>query len=319
MKFSSIILSFSALLAATAVNAASPGQVVTTCTKPGVVAWTFDDGPGKYNAELLQILARNNIKATFFILGSMVAQDATQGAAVKLMYDAGHQIASHTWSHGNLNEMTPAQQAGEITTTSDIIFSKIGVRPAYMRAPQGNCNEACAANMGSLNQIVTYWNADTNDWRFTSQTPEAATASAMAELNTAIILNSNPATDSFILLQHEIHAFSVHLLAQKVIDAIRTKGYRFVTIEECIGNPSYLGGSPAPVAPTSSAANPGPTTTSSSGNTPPQGQSNPSLNSQGVSNTGGPTVVTNVPSSANLNTAAKWVAGLAAIAGLTLF
>jgi peptidoglycan/xylan/chitin deacetylase (PgdA/CDA1 family) len=68
MKITTSILA--ALFLASAATAAMPDDPakIDTCTKPGVVAWTFDDGPGMYNDKLLKILADKNVKATFFVL-----------------------------------------------------------------------------------------------------------------------------------------------------------------------------------------------------------------------------------------------------------
>jgi len=63
-------LSCSALFMATLASAAAPNDPnkIDTCVMPGVVAYTFDDGPGAYNDQLLAILAKKNVKATFFVL-----------------------------------------------------------------------------------------------------------------------------------------------------------------------------------------------------------------------------------------------------------
>ncbi|KAG0232819.1 hypothetical protein BGW42_007902 [Actinomortierella wolfii] len=239
----STILSFSALFMASLTSAVMPDNPlkVDTCVTPGVVAWTFDDGPGPYTEQLLGKLAKRNIKATFFVLGQMVAQDPAQAALLKKMLEGGHQIASHTYNHKNLDQMTPELMKKEITDTSDVIFKNAGVRPAYMRAPEGACADVCTKTMEGLNQVVSHWNADTNDWRHKAD-PKAVELS-MQEVNNLIINNSDPKTDSFILLQHDIHQFSVEKLADAVADAITAKGYRFVTMEECVGKPAYLEGS----------------------------------------------------------------------------
>ncbi|KAF9174478.1 hypothetical protein BGX20_011133 [Mortierella sp. AD010] len=242
------ILSLSALFLASVATAVMPDDPdkIDTCTKPGVVALTFDDGPGIYNDQLLALLAKKNVKATFFMLGSMVAESPAQAASLKKILAAGHQLASHTYTHGNLDNMTEAQQKKEISMTSDIMFQHSGIRPAYMRAPEGRCAAACTKVMTELGLVISHWNVDTNDWRFKALSPEEATEKSLVEINQVIVKDSNPATDSFILLEHEIHKFSVDLLAERVIDTITAKGYKFVTMEECVGKPAYLSGSTVP-------------------------------------------------------------------------
>jgi len=177
----------------------------------------------------------------------MIDENAAQAAALKKVLDAGHQLASHTYSHGNLDKMTDEKREQEMTSTSDLIFKHAGVRPRYMRAPEGSCAEACTKFMTSKGLVISHWNVDTNDWRFMSEKdPQVATENSMKEINDVVIANSDPKTDSFILLQHEIHKFSVDFLADRVIDAILKKGYRFVTMEECVGEKAYLDGSVVP-------------------------------------------------------------------------
>ncbi|KAF9300070.1 hypothetical protein BGZ91_009887, partial [Linnemannia elongata] len=189
--------------------------------------------------------------------GSMIAANAQQAGALKKILAGGHQLASHTYSHGNLDAMTEDAMKLEISKTSDIMFQNAGVRPAYMRAPEGRCGAVCTKVMEGLGLVISHWNVDTNDWRFTALAPAAAADKSMEEIN-KVIMDSNPATDSFILLEHEIHKFSVDLVAERVIDAVTAKGYKFVTMEECVGKPSYLTGSVVPpvVPPTTNTTGP---------------------------------------------------------------
>ncbi|KAF9906907.1 hypothetical protein EC991_011470 [Linnemannia zychae] len=268
MKFAALLAS-SALFLATMVSAQQPPayelQRVSKCKMPGVVAYTFDDGPYIYNDQLLSILKKKNVTATFFLVGQMVNKTLQQQGSLKKMLEHGHQLASHTYTHSNLDLMTEAEMKSEVSRTSDVMFANSGVRPRYMRAPEGRCADACTKVMKELGLVISYWNVDTNDWRHVGEkTPALAVQKSMEELNKVIVAESNPATDSFILLQHEIHQFSVENLADVVIDAILKKGYRFVSMEECIGEPAYLEGS---VLPTKSSASVAPTATSTSATT----------------------------------------------------
>ncbi|KAF9956693.1 chitin deacetylase [Mortierella alpina] len=216
---------------------------------PGVVAYTFDDGPAEYNDQLLAVLKKKNVKATFFVLGQMIALNDQQAGSLKKILADGHQLASHTYTHGDLSTMSVADMQKEMSTTSDIMFKHSSVRPRYMRAPYGSCGEACLKVMADLGLVVSHWNVDTNDWQHKNETdPLVATSKSMAEINSKIVANSDPKRDSFIVLQHELEKFSVEHLADAVIDAVLKAGYRFVTMEECIGTPAYLAGSILPSA-----------------------------------------------------------------------
>ncbi|KAG0267492.1 hypothetical protein BG011_004526 [Mortierella polycephala] len=329
MKISAF-LSCSAIFLATFASAVMPDDPnkIDTCKMPGVVAYTIDDGPGIYNDELLAIMAKKNVKATFYVLGRKVDENAAQAAALKKILDGGHQLASHTYSHDNMDLMTDVQMKDEINKTSDTIFKHSGVRPAYMRAPEGRCAELCTKTMAEMGQIISHWNIDTNDWRFTGEKdPLVATKKSMEEIMDVLYNKSDPATDSFILLQHEIHEFSVRHLANEVIDTVIKKGYRFVTMEECIGEPAYLPGSTVPstvpVPPTGTTIAPtsgGPVApTDAPGPVPTVSQPN-----GGATVSGGPKPTISTPpkgdvdSSAGAMKVASWALGFSALLGYAL-
>ncbi|KAF8987928.1 hypothetical protein CPC16_011099 [Podila verticillata] len=316
MKIPTAIISLSALFMASMVSAMPDDPAkIDTCIKPGTVALTFDDGPGIYNTQLLAILAKKNVKATFFLIGENIVQTPALSATLKNMLAGGHQLASHTYTHSNLDLMTEDQMKKEIQQTSDAMFTHSGVRPAYMRAPEGRCSELCTKVMTELGLVISHWNVDTNDWRHKAEAPQTAADLSMVEINDVIIKNSNPATDSFILLQHEIHKFSVELLADRVIDSILAKGYKFVTMEECVGKPSYLTGSVVPPVDPSATSSATPTTSS----TVAPGVSGTTSARAGASATISPATGNKGANGAGALQMGAWAMGLAAAVGFSLF
>ncbi|CAO3563674.1 unnamed protein product [Mortierella alpina] len=232
---------------------AGNGTTILQCIKPGMVALTFDDGPGAFNDQLLALLKKKNVAATFFVLGAMIDEKPEQAASLKKMLDAGHQLASHTYTHSILDTLTEEQMKMEMKNTSDTMFKHAAVRPYYMRAPQGECADKCMKVMTDLGYIVTRWNVDTNDWKHATLAAAQATNLSMTEINEKIVAKSDPKVDSFIILEHEIHKFSVDFVAELVIDAVLKKGYKFVTVEECVGKPAYRDGSTIPAKASGSA------------------------------------------------------------------
>jgi peptidoglycan/xylan/chitin deacetylase (PgdA/CDA1 family) len=224
-------------------------KFITKCVAPGTVALTFDDGPSPaFTPKLLGHLAKAKVFATFYVLGVNVV--APGGAdTLKATFDAGHTIALHSNTHADMNTKTPAQVEEEFLTNIKAVETVIGKKPAIARPPLGNCNEACAKVMDKLGLTITQWNCDSNDWRYDGvAADQPKTLSNIA----AIINPSNPKTDSFITLQHDIKGYSVDYVPQ-IIELIAAKGYKFVTIEECLGGkiPAYSnggGGAPAPAA-----------------------------------------------------------------------
>lgn len=86
-------------------RAGTGDPVIYACTVPNSFAVTFDDGPGTYTNELLDYLARRQIKVTFFVNGMNYndINDPAIAATVKRAHADGHQIASHTWSHADIS------------------------------------------------------------------------------------------------------------------------------------------------------------------------------------------------------------------------
>jgi peptidoglycan/xylan/chitin deacetylase (PgdA/CDA1 family) len=102
---------------------------VTTC--PDKLNWglTFDDGPAPYTPNLLEYLDQQQLKATFFTVGSRCISNP---AMLQTEYIGGHQIAVHTWSHFPLTTLTNDQIIAELGWTKKIIKDVIGVTPNMM-------------------------------------------------------------------------------------------------------------------------------------------------------------------------------------------
>ena len=102
-----------------------------------MIALTFDDGPGPYTAQLLDILDQHGAKATFFLIGSKVS---AQADVLRRMHARGHQLGNHSWSHPELPKLPVGQIAGEIDRTNDAIKQATGIKPTILRPPYGAVN-----------------------------------------------------------------------------------------------------------------------------------------------------------------------------------
>jgi peptidoglycan/xylan/chitin deacetylase (PgdA/CDA1 family) len=146
------------------------GEGVYACKVPGTVAITFDDGPYIYTNDLIDLFAAYNAKATFFITGNNLGKGAIDNAAtawpavIQRMYAAGHQIASHTWSHQDLSAITSQQRKDQMVHNEMAIRNIIGKFPTYMRPPYSSCTAAsgCEADMATLGYVVSYFDLDTD-------------------------------------------------------------------------------------------------------------------------------------------------------------
>ncbi|VBB07921.1 polysaccharide deacetylase [Lucifera butyrica] len=97
---------------------------------------TFDDGPDRYNTPLvLDILKKNGIKATFFVVGTQVEKSAP---LLKRIYNEGHAIGNHSYNHIYRQlYRSPAAYMEQLRHNDQIIKRILGVRPRIARAPGG--------------------------------------------------------------------------------------------------------------------------------------------------------------------------------------
>ena len=111
-----------------------------------LVAVTFDDGPGQYTDGLLDELAKRDVVVTFFVQGCNAER---YSSVIKKAYEAGHQIASHTYNHPNLVTLSTAEVQNQLNKTSNILNQAIGVENTYMlRPPYGSYNANVLAVSG---------------------------------------------------------------------------------------------------------------------------------------------------------------------------
>ncbi|RDI44608.1 polysaccharide deacetylase family protein [Aquicella lusitana] len=116
-------------------------QAPLTRTKPlpGTVALTFDDGPNPiYTPQILAILKKYNIKATFFVVG---ANAKLYPDMVKAIYEQGHVVASHSMTHPKLTKLSNHTLQYEVATPNVIVEKIIGKKPLCLRYPFGMSNE----------------------------------------------------------------------------------------------------------------------------------------------------------------------------------
>jgi len=118
-----------------------------------VLYLTFDDGPQlEWTPKVLQVLAKHNAKATFFVLGQEVA---AHPELLTLERAAGHHIGNHTWDHPMLTRLPAAKMRQEI-------FS--GVKSKCFRPPFRDTNAGVEATAASYHQRQVLWDVDTKDW-----------------------------------------------------------------------------------------------------------------------------------------------------------
>jgi len=127
------------------------------------IFFTFDDGPHPvYTLQILDILEKNNVKATFFFLGKKVKESPE---IVKLVKLKGHSVGSHGYSHRPIWILPPNKVREEFGRTDEIIFSILGERPQYVRPPWGGFNLSLVKFVRNDGRIFVLWSLDSRDWQ----------------------------------------------------------------------------------------------------------------------------------------------------------
>ncbi len=211
-------------------------HVIHGCINPRHLALTFDDGIGPYTGKLLDVLKSHRIRGNFFILGNTLSPEILYAEHHKYllvrMIREGHLVGSHSFDHPDLTGLSTEELRRQMRKTDQAIQSVVGVRPRFVRPPYGYVNRRVVGVLKRDGYILINWNKDTNDWRH--QDNHRAILTFVKDS----IPKASKSREGPIVLQHDTLKSSL-LLASKIIQIIRDKGYEFVTIDECIGQLPY--------------------------------------------------------------------------------
>ena len=197
-----------------------------TRSEPNTVYLTFDDGPSGRTAEILDILKKEDVKATFFIIGK---EGAREKDLMRRIVDEGHTIGIHTYSHvyGSIYSSVESYLE-DFYKTYQLIYETVGVKPEVFRFPGGSINtynsqyyEEIIAEM--MRRGFTYydWNASSGDAN-SNATPKSV------YLNT---VQSSESKDRIVLLMHDSISKSYTVAALPgIIDYYKARGYKFERI-----------------------------------------------------------------------------------------
>ena len=184
------------------------------------MAITIDDGPhGQESWEMLKMLDEVEAKATFFVVGKMVEN---RHALIGAMVAAGHEVANHTFSHPNLENLGPEDILTEYKAANLAIQGVTGQQPRFCRPPGGRVDGKTLRAASALGMTTVYWNANPGDYKFND--PE--------EILTRLRAKRGPGA---IVLLHSGLMPTVDALRQFVVES-KALGYRFVLLDEWVKN-----------------------------------------------------------------------------------
>ncbi|KAG8928095.1 Carbohydrate esterase 4 protein [Tulasnella sp. 417] len=209
------------------VERAALAPVYSKCTTPNTVAITFDDGPYTWNTDIVNTLKQYNAKGTFFVNGNnyQCIYSTANEQRLKTAYAAGHQIASHTWAHLDWATLSRDKLLSEMTKTDTALTKILGIKPAFVRPPYGSYNTASREVAAANGQAIVIWDFDSGD--------SVGASVAQSEADYQNIANRKPST--ILTLNHETYETTAKQVLPYALKALQAKGYRFVTVAECLG------------------------------------------------------------------------------------
>ena len=178
------------------------------------VALTFDDGPsGKYTRQLLDGLYDRGVQATFLLCGYRIREYPDLAQRI---FDEGHEIGLHGYSHKNMQTMSRRDIADEINRTQALLPEGCSVR--FLRPPGGCCSDG-VRQVAEVRQLaILSWSVDPRDW---------ATRDAAA-IERSVLKNVR---DGDIILLHDMTDSSVRA-SLHIVDALLEEGFAVVTVSE---------------------------------------------------------------------------------------
>ncbi len=178
------------------------------------VALTFDDGPsGKYTQTLLDGLYDRGVKATFLLCGYRM-KDYPE--ITRRIFDEGHEIGYHGYTHDNMKAMSRRDIAGELSQSQEVLPEECD--PKFLRPPGGCCSDAVRQVAEARQLAILSWSVDPRDW---------------ATHDTAAIERSvlGKVRDGDIVLLHDMTNSSVKA-ALDIVDTLLEEDFEIVTVSE---------------------------------------------------------------------------------------
>jgi peptidoglycan/xylan/chitin deacetylase (PgdA/CDA1 family) len=130
--------------------------------RPGHIGLTFDDGPDRRSTpRFIRVLAEHDVRATFFLLGSMLLIDPALG---RELADAGHEVAVHGWHHRCLLRRAPSATYDDIARARDLVAEATGEWPRWYRPPYGVLTTPALQSCRRLGLTPVLWTAWGRDW-----------------------------------------------------------------------------------------------------------------------------------------------------------
>jgi hypothetical protein len=202
---------------------------IVVCPKAGQWGLTFDDGPSQNTLRLLDYLKQQNIKASFFVVGSQVVGNPQ---IVRRIFEEGHHVGVHTWSHRALSSLSNDQVISELEWSVRAVERVIGVRPVYYRPPYGDIDDRVRAISRLMGMKPVKWGFNSTDWLLNAN-PNAL---PIPEYKARMAQSYNVNTNGVIDLSHDLTSVTVDFATTVTIPTVLENRMVPMSVPECLGD-----------------------------------------------------------------------------------
>ena len=191
------------------------------------LALTYDDGPNDpHTFRLLEVLAKHNVHATFFLIGRYVQQ---RPDIVRKLVSAGHIVGNHTFSHPNLIFASARQTRTQLQECQRAMTQNIGPHSPLFRPPFGGRRPGTLPIARSLGLVPVMWNVSGEDWKGYSADEIKQRIRRQVRGGDVILLHDGSHTGMGVDRSQTIIATDL------LISETKSEGFDFVTIPEMMG------------------------------------------------------------------------------------
>lgn len=183
-----------------------------------LISISFDAAWGNEDTQqLIDILRKYNVKATFFVVGDWVDK---YPESVKALHDAGHEVMNHSNSHAHMSQLSSEAIVADVEACNDKIEAVTGVRPTLIRPPYGEYDNNVITSIRSIGMEPIQWDVDSLDWK---DLPAG-------EITERVVSRVQPGS---IVLFHNAALHTPEALPA-ILETLLQEGYTFVPISELI-------------------------------------------------------------------------------------
>ncbi|MFC6231526.1 polysaccharide deacetylase family protein [Paenibacillus allorhizosphaerae] len=199
-------------------------------SRSNTVALTFDDAPDStFTPQVLDILKKHNVRATFFLLG---AQASKHPDVVKRIVREGHVIGNHSYNHKLFTKLSDDVFRDQVLDTQKVLKSLIGYTPKLLRPPYGEISESQLLWASDSGFTIVNWNVDSLDWKQLDASRVSSNILDHAHSGSIILQHSGGGPGQNL-------AGTVSALPT-VIKTLKSRGYKLVTLPELLQVPKQM-------------------------------------------------------------------------------